>query len=136
MIKHFFSKQFLKFLFVGGSAAILNWISRIILNLWTTFPIAVALAYLFGMSFAFVTNKIFVFPQSNRSTKKQIRDFTVINLVNFPILWILSIIFKLFIENILGITLYSAEIAHFIALSIPMFINFLIYKFIAFGNIK
>ena len=134
MIRLFFSKQFLKFIFVGGFSALVNWISRIIINLWTNFSIAVIIGYLIGMICAFILNKIFIFPESDRPTKKQIRDFIITNLFVFPFIWIFSILFKTFIETFLGVKLYSAEIAHFIALSIPMFLSFIIYKFIAFGK--
>jgi putative flippase GtrA len=131
MIKHFLTRQFLKFLFVGSTAALANWVSRIILNFWTTFSLSVVIAYLVGMSVAFVLNKIFVFPGSSRSTKSQMRDFVLTNLICFPIVWVMSIQLKALLQNF-GAQNYAEEIAHFIALALPMAGSFLIYKFVAF----
>ena len=58
----------------------------------------------------------------------------IVNLINFPLVWSLAIFFKNLIEGLFGVNSYSSEIAHFFALSVPMFSNFLIYKFIAFGK--
>ncbi len=132
MIKYFLTKQFLKFLLVGGSAAGINWIARMVINIWVNFSIAVIIAYLFGMTAAFILNKIYVFPESDRDTSKQIRDFAITNFIAFWIVWLMSIALKAALENHLGIYLYAAEIAHLIALSAPMLISFLIYKLVAF----
>lgn len=132
MIKHFLTKQFLKFLLVGGSAALVNWVARIIINIWTDFSTAVVAAYVFGMAAAFILNRIYVFPESNRHIDKQIRDFAVTNFIAFWIVWFMSIVIKSLLELYLGFYSYSAEVAHFLALSAPMLVSFLIYKFIAF----
>ena len=132
MLKHFLTRQFVKFLIIGGSAALINWIARIIINSWTDFSTSVIIAYLFGMAFAFTLNKIYVFPSSDRKISRQVRDFSMVNLVSFTMVWIISIALKSALEEHFGISLYAAEIAHFLALSAPMLISFLIYKFVAF----
>ncbi len=133
MLKHFFTKQFLKFLFVGATAALANWISRIILSFWMSFSLAISAAYLVGMTSAFLLNKKFVFPNSPRPIQKQIRDFTLTNLVAFPLVWLMSIQIRNFLQSV-GMTSYSEALAHMLALSIPTVVSFLIYKFLAFGK--
>ena len=49
MINEFASRQFVAFLLTGGTAALINFISRIIYNQWLGFSSAVILAYLTGM---------------------------------------------------------------------------------------
>lgn len=131
MIRHFLSIQFLGFLAVGGLAAFLNWIARIVLSTWLPFPVAVGLAYLVGMASAFLLNKRFVFPRSTRPMGKQIRDFTVTNLLFFPVVWFVAIWANVLLIRS-GWSLYREALAHAFALSIPMFATFLIYKFLAF----
>jgi putative flippase GtrA len=136
MIKHFFTTQFLRFLIVGITAAALHWLARYWLNIWLSFPIAVALAYSVGITIAFELNRRFVFPISTRPIIKQARDFILINAAFFPIVWLAAMGFKSLLHNF-GINLYVAYIdgiAHALALAVPMFITFLIYKFIAFGR--
>lgn len=133
MIRHFISTQFLLFLFVGTTAASLNWIVRLALSIWMSFPVAVLLAYVIGMATAFELNRRFVFPVSPRPVFKQAKVFILVNLAFLPVVWGISILLKDLLGEI-GIMKFSEGIAHGLALTIPVLINFLIYKFIAFGG--
>lgn len=131
MIRHFFTRQFAKFVLVGGLAALVNWVVRLILNLWLPFAWAVAIAYGVGMVAAFMLNSAFVFPLSNKPRAAQARDFVLINLANFPIVWFASVQLNRGLIAA-GLTHFTEAIAHAIALSLPVFTTFLLYKFLAF----
>ena len=131
MIRHFFTPQFLAFLAVGSTAALINWSSRILFSLWTSYPVAVFIAYMVALGSAFIMNKFYVFPRSNRPLKKQMRDFIITNIAFLPVVWSAAILLAILIPRI-SATPYYEEIAHAIAIAIPMFATFLIYKFIAF----
>ena len=133
MIKHFVSVQFLLFVFVGATAASLHWLARYLFSIWLSFPLAVALAYFFGIAVAFGLNKRYVFPSSARPVQKQARDFVLVNLMFFPVVWVASILIRTFLIKA-GIVRYVDGIAHGLAITIPIFATFLIYKFIAFGD--
>ena len=131
MIRHFFTGQFLGFLAVGGTAALLNWLARIGFSHWLPFWLAVALAYAVGMLVAFLLNSFFVFNRSTRPRAQQARSFVTINLVCLFIVWAASI----GLERMLraqGMANHTEELAHAIAISLPMLVNFLLYKFHAF----
>ena len=96
-----------------------------------TYPIAVFVAYLLALACAFILNKYYVFPKSDRPLNKQMRDFFLTNLAFLPVVWSAAIMLAKFMPHILA-TQYTEEIAHAIAIAIPMFATFLIYKFIAF----
>ncbi len=131
MIATFLSRQFLAFLFAGGVAALLHWLARLLLSQFLPFGWAVALAYSVGMTVAFVLNRWLVFPGSDKPVERQARDFIVINLAFFPIVWIVALLLnKLFIN--LGLTAYTEEVAHALAISLPVLVTFLLYKFYAF----
>jgi len=132
VIRHFFTKQFFGFLAVGGLAAFLHWLSRIILNMWMSFSSAVIVAYAVGISVAFILNSFFVFPKSSKPKRKQARDFVMVNLAFLPVVWGASIVFERGLRSI-GV-MYSQALAHGIAVAIPMFATFLIYKFFAFKD--
>ena len=70
MIKQSFSHQFLLFLLTGGTAAAVNFGSRILYSAWIPFSYAVILAYLTGMVTAFVLAKLFVFKASQQSMQR------------------------------------------------------------------
>lgn len=133
MIKHFFTKQFLGFLAVGGIAAFLHWLSRILLSNWLDFPVAVAAAYAVGMIVAFALNSFFVFPNSEKPRHKQARDFVIVNLSFFPLVWIASITIDQVLQG-LGMMRHTQALAHAIAVALPMLATFLIYKFFAFKD--
>jgi len=131
LIKLFLSRQFVRFLAVGGVAALLHWLARIVLSSWLTFPWAVALAYVAGMLVAFALNRIFVFPHSNKPPHEQLRDFVLINLSFFPVVWAASIGFEAALRYV-GLVQYTQALAHGLSISIPMLATFLMYKFFAF----
>jgi putative flippase GtrA len=135
LIKHFFTKQFLGFVTVGCIAALLHWLSRIILSKWLSFSWAVAVAYAFGMLIAFTLNSFFIFPKSEKPRLRQARDFAIVNLLFFPLVWQSSITINHVLKS-QGILCYTQAISHGIAVAIPMFVTFLIYKFITFKDIQ
>lgn len=131
MMKHFFSRQFAGFLLVGGLAALLHWLTRVLLSVFMPYSWAVALAYVVGMSVAFALNSRYVFPTSDKPVAKQARDFVAINLAFFPVVWVTAIGLNGLLPGF-GIVHYAEEVAHALAISLPMLATFLLYKFYAF----
>lgn len=131
MIRNYCSLQFVKFLFVGVTAALLHWLARLALSQVMSFALAVALAYGVGIAVAFELNRRFVFPASQRPMVKQARDFVLVNVAFFPVVWLAAMGFRLLLAH-LGFTFFVNEIAHALAIAIPVFATFIVYKFIAF----
>ncbi|MEP1471071.1 MAG: GtrA family protein [Halieaceae bacterium] len=131
MLKLFFSKQFSGFLLAGGLAAFLHWWARILLSLFLPFSWAVIIAYGIGMTIALLLNSYFVFPASDKPLAKQARDFFAINLAFFPVVWIASLqLNEMLVRS--GVEHYTHEIAHGLAITVPVLATFLFYKFFAF----
>lgn len=131
LIGLFLTKQFAQFVMVGGLAAVLHWLARYLLNLWLPFGWAVVIAYLVGMAVAFVLNSLVVFPKAAKPRAVQVRDFVLINLAFLPVVWLASLQVDLWLTA-LGMVRHSHELAHAIAIPIPMLATFLLYKFLAF----
>jgi putative flippase GtrA len=131
VIKYFLSKQFLRFLAVGGLAALLHWLARVCLSIWLPFSWAVIIAYGVGMTVAFLLNSLFVFPKSEKAKHAQARDFVLVNLAFFPLVWLVSVQVNNWLKTI-GMISHSEELAHAIAIPLPILATFLIYKFFAF----
>lgn len=138
MIRHFFTRQFLGFVAVGGTAALLHWLARIVLSLWLPFSLAVVLAYVVGMLVAFLLNSFFVFQRSTRPRALQARDFIIINLASFPLVWFAALQINSGLQALGPLhdagARYTEALAHAIAISLPMLATFLIYKFHAFKD--
>jgi putative flippase GtrA len=132
VLADFFSKEFYKFLVVGGFAAVVNFFSRIGINYFFGFTLSVIIAYLIGMITAFILNKILVFKIEKGNTAKQFWYFTLVNI--FAVIQTVTIsvfLAKWFFPRI-GFMIYSEEIAHFIGISIPVITSFLGHKYISF----
>ncbi|MCJ1880841.1 GtrA family protein [Pseudomonas nitroreducens] len=133
MIRHFLTRQFLTFIGVGVTAAFANWCTRYILSFELSYSIAVVLAYLMGISIAFLLNRRFVFPDSPRPMVAQAREFILINAAFLPVVWIAALALRhLFVY--LGFASIAEGVAHAISLAVPAFATFLIYKFFTFGK--
>ena len=59
-------QRFALFLFAGGTAALVNILSRIAFNWLMPYEVAIVVAYLCGMTTAYLLNKHFVFPRVRR----------------------------------------------------------------------
>lgn len=130
----FVSKDFFKFLLVGGLAAGVNFLSRILLNNFFSFLISIIIAYIIGMIVAFFLNRIFVFKPRRNNISKQFAYFTLINVLAVIQTVIVSLFFADFLFPKINIVSYREEIAHLIGISVPIFTSFLGHKYITFSK--
>ena len=128
MIHHFFSRQFLVFLFTGGIAALANFFSRILFNLYWSFSTSVILAYLAGMCTAFVLAKLFVFKESTQSIHRSAVIFALVNVVAVAQTWGISMGLDYYILPGLGVKYFTPEIAHAAGVLFPVFTSYLGHK--------
>jgi len=125
-------RRFTSFAVAGGIAALINLVSRSILSVVTTFEIAVAIAYLCGMTTAFFLTRQFVFGASGRSWRGEFGRFTVVNIASFIQVWILSVGLARFIFPLAGLAWYPEEIAHFIGVASPIATSYYAHKHFSF----
>ena len=128
MIKQFFSHQFLLFLLTGGTAAAVNFGSRILYSVWLSFSYAVILAYLTGMVTAFVLAKLFVFKTSQQSMQRSAVFFALVNLVAVAQTWGISMLLLYVVFPAWRFTYYAAECAHAVGVVVPVFTSYLGHK--------
>jgi putative flippase GtrA len=127
-MQQFMSRQFLVFLLTGGTAAGVNFGSRIVYNLWLDFSSAVILAYITGMVTAFVLAKIFVFKDSQQSIHHSALFFILVNLVAVLQTWAISIGLAYYLLPSMGITVFVREIAHGVGVAVPVFTSYIGHK--------
>lgn len=128
MIALFRSRQFLMFLLTGGTAAAVNFGSRILFNQWVTFPVAVLLAYLTGMLTAFLLAKRFVFADSSQTLRRSALMFTLVNLVAIAQTWAISVGLAYYVLPRMGGARLVPEIAHAFGVVVPVFTSYLGHK--------
>ena len=128
MIQQFMSRQFIVFLLTGGTAAAVNFASRIAYNLWLGFSTAIILAYITGMITAFVLAKLFVFKNSQQSLHRSAMFFVLVNLIAIMQTWLISMGLAYYVLPALGVTLFIREIAHAAGVIVPVFTSYIGHK--------
>lgn len=126
------SRQFIGFVTVGGIAAAANVSSRILFSYWFTYVPAITMAYLTGMTIAFLLNRHFVFQKSKNSLDKQAFWFVVVNL--FAILQTISISLLLarWLFPLIDFNFYPETLAHAVGVIAPVFTSFVGHKHLSF----
>jgi putative flippase GtrA len=128
VIQQFLSRQFLVFLITGGTAAAVNFSSRILYNQWVSFSSAIILAYITGMITAFVLARLFVFRDSTRSMRQSALFFTLVNVLAVAQTWLISLGMLHYVLPMLNFTWHPKEIAHAIGIVVPVFSSYLGHK--------
>jgi putative flippase GtrA len=128
VIQTFLSRQFLTFLLTGGTAAIVNFGSRILYSLVLDFSSAVILAYITGMVTAFILAKIFVFKDSQQSLHTSAVFFILVNLLAILQTWGISMGIAYSLLPRMGVTSFVPEIAHAIGVVVPVFSSYIGHK--------
>jgi len=133
MIKSFLTNQeFIRFILVGGFAALVNFISRIVLSTTYSFRISVIIAYLIGMVTAYILTKYLVFSPSGKHPLKEFTYFSIVNGVAIIQVWIISVVFAEYLLPRLNVSFYPNEIAHFIGISVPIITSYFGHKYFSF----
>ncbi len=128
MIRQFISRQFLVFLLTGGTAAVINFGSRIVYSKWLNFSSAVILAYITGMITAFVLAKLFVFKESQQPVHHSAAFFILVNLVAALQTWAISMGLAYYLLPLMGVTLFVREISHAVGVVFPVFTSYIGHK--------
>jgi len=126
--------QFMRFLMTGGVAALVNLVSRYFLNFAMPFAWAVAVAYLFGMTTAYVLGRIFVFERSGRTVADEFWRFTLVNVVAALQVWLISVGLAEYAFPALGLKWHPLEIAHLIGVAVPVFTSYLGHRHFSFAK--
>ena len=112
----------------GGTAAVVNFTSRILYNYWLDYSGSIIAAYLTGMVTAFVLARVFVFTKSSQELRRSALIFTLVNLVAVAQTWAISMALAHFVLPSAGVTRFAPEIAHAAGVVFPVFTSYLGHK--------
>ena len=126
-------KRFALFLFAGGTAALVNILSRIAFNWLMPYEVAIVVAYLCGMTTAYLLNKRFVFASSGRGIASEYTRFALVNLAAVAQVWIVSVGLARLAFPAIGFTWHAETVAHVIGVAIPVFTSYLGHKHFSFA---
>lgn len=129
--------RLIRFLLAGGLAALVNFGSRFIYNIFVDFSTAVVLAFFTGLGTAFLLNKKYVFLSSRNSIAQEMGWFMVINLLALAQTWGLSVYLASLLPNYMpdygshGRALADA-LAHGLGVLLPVFTSYIGHKYLTF----
>lgn len=132
MTRTLLSRQFIRFLVVGGVAAAANFGSRMFFSLWLGFTAAIVLAYIVGMITAFILSRAFVFRESATPVHHSVFFFVLVNLVAVLQTWAVTWLLVFHVLPALGITWHAMEIAHASGVVVPVFSSYVGHKHLSF----
>jgi len=127
-------REFISFVAIGGFAAALNWVARILINLVTDFEVAIVVAYAIAMTTAFLLNRRFVFEPSALAWQVQYRRFFLVNVVALAQVFIVSVALAGFVLPAIGLTWHAAEIAHAFGLASPVLTSYWAHRHYSFAS--
>jgi putative flippase GtrA len=132
-----FGSRFVRFLFAGGLAALLNFGSRFFYNLFVDFSTAVVLAFFTGLTAGYILNKRYVFTSSGNSMTQEMVWFVLVNLFALAQTWGLSVYLAQQLPRYL--TFAGARdkdlaeaIAHGAGVLLPVFTSYIGHKYLTF----
>lgn len=126
------SAQFIRFLAAGGLAAAANVGSRIVFSQWMGLPVAVVLAYLVGMSVAFVLMRKYVFAAGGRGIRRQAAIFVLVNVAAVIQTLVVTLLLARFLLPWAGVRNHVELIAHVVGVGVPLVTSFIGHKFWSF----
>ncbi|ARN79933.1 GtrA family protein [Methylocystis bryophila] len=129
------STQFVRFLGTGGVAAAVNLGTRYLLSNVMSFEMAVVIAYLFGMTTAYVLARLLVFQSSGRSVASEFQRFAIINLFALVLVWVISVGLARYLFPAIHFTWRSEDVAHFIGVAAPAVTSYFGHRFYTFAQV-
>ena len=126
------TRQFAGFLVAGGIAAAANVGSRILFSRLVGLELAVILAYLVGMTVAFVLMRSAVFPPSAAPIGRQVALFAAVNLAALLQTLVVTLLLARWLLPAAGIRSHIEEIAHIVGVGVPIVTSFFGHKYLSF----
>ncbi|MCC6912511.1 MAG: GtrA family protein [Rhodospirillaceae bacterium] len=134
--RNLLANRFARFLITGGVAAGVNVVSRYFLSTAMEYRWAVIVAYLCGMTTAWVLSRLFVFEETGRSRTAEYARFGLVNVVAAAQVWVVSVGLAEYVFPKLGFDWHPEDVAHVIGVVIPVFTSYLGHKHFSFAPLK
>jgi len=126
-------RRFILFLGAGSAAALVNIASRVVLNWAMPYEVAIVVAYLIGMTTAYLLNRYFVFAASGRGVTSEYLRFTLVNLAAVAQVWVVSVALARLAFPAAGFDWHADTVAHVIGVAVPVLTSYLGHKHFSFA---
>ncbi|MCI1001180.1 GtrA family protein [Ochrobactrum sp. C6C9] len=132
--KSLLDRPFVRFVLSGGLAAAVNIGSRVLLSEVTNFSTAIVVAYLLGMTTAYILMKLFVFEESGRSVGHEYLRFGLVNAVALVQVWGISMLLARYAFPALNYSFHAETVAHVIGVLSPIATSYFMHKYFTFAG--
>ncbi len=128
-------RELAAFVFVAGSAAGINLVSRMLYSLSLPFGLAVCAAYATGMVYAFVMYRRWVFGRSGRPVQQEVPGFLAVQALSFAQVWLVSTWLLHHVLPAFPTLPYRESLAHLLGVLSPVLVTYYGHKLISFRTI-
>ena len=125
--------EFARFIAIGGLAALVNLVSRYLLDYIMPFEAAVVLAYMVGMVFAFFLFQRLIFGESGGLRSRRVVRFVQVNLLGAGLAWAVSSLMARLALPAIGWDFHLFEVAHFVGVAAPAISSYFLHKHYTFA---
>jgi putative flippase GtrA len=125
-------KQFIAYLTVGATAAILNWSSRFLFSIWLNYTLAIVCAFFVGLISGFVLMRWLVFDGTRKSAVLQAPMYLIVNAFALLQTLAVSLILAKWVIPDLGYSMNPEGPAHLVGVLVPAFTSYFGHKYFTF----
>jgi len=127
-------RQFRNFLLAGGAAAAANFGSRFLFSRWVRYEWAVLLAYLVGMTAAFLMMRTYVFDARGGALGPQLTKFAAVNLIALAQTFAISVALARWILPALHMESQAEAVGHFAGVIAPVITSYFGHRLFTFRS--
>lgn len=120
------------FLLAGGIAAVANYGSRFGFSIWFSYPVAIVLAYLVGMTVAFLLMRHYVFDGVGKAVFPQALRFVGVNALAVLQTLIVSLLLARWALPRMGVMEHREAIAHAAGVAVPIVTSYFGHRLATF----
>lgn len=127
-------RQLVTFVLTGGIAAFANLAARWLFSHALPYAAAVILAYLIGMTIAFLLARTFVFTNRASHWRHEYIRFALVNMISLLVVLGVSVGLLDIVLPAINWHWHAAEVAHLIGVASPILLSYYGHKHFSFGT--
>jgi putative flippase GtrA len=126
--------RFIRFVTLGGLAAVVNFGSRFVFSLAMPFEAAVICAYVVAAATGFILFSLFVFPGSPRPLSQQTIAFLIVSGTGMALTWVISVTLLRVVFPAIAFNGPREAVAHALGLAVPIVTSYFGHRRFTFGD--
>lgn len=126
-------RAFLLFVLIGCFASAVNLGARLAIDVWTSYEVAILLAFPIALTTAFLLNRAYVFDAKDGRWTQQYWRFLIVNLAALAQIFVISVALARWLFPAIGFAWHADTVAHAIGLISPIFTSYWAHRRFSFA---